>query len=151
MINIDKENNGGLYEKTDSIIYFIMLFATTFLFAVEIVEEKNYEYDISNTTKSIKVANLWVTEAFENPKEVVQLYDEDLNTLVINGTYMVWVMPIYFTLKIQVKGDKLVVKFNNFRYGTAKLKLDKTTIGLSDFYNKLDELAESLNQYYINF
>lgn len=124
---------------------------SSFAFAVEIVEEKNYEYDITNATKSIKVANLWVTEAYENPKEVVQLYDEDLNTLVINGTYMVWVMPISYTLKIQVKGNKLVVKFNNFRYGIAKLKLDKTTMGLSDFYTNCDKLAESLNQYYLDF
>ena len=134
-------------------ILFILI--SSFAFAVEIVEEKNYEYDITSATKSIKVANLWVTEAFENPKEVVQLYDEDLNTMVINGTYMVSIiistMPIYFTLKIQVKGNKLVVKFNNFRYGTAKLKLDKTTMGLSDFYNNCDKLAESLNQYYLNF
>lgn len=132
-------------------VLFIMLFATAFLFAVEIVEEKNYEYDISNTTKSIKIANLWVTEAFENPKEVVQLYDEDLNILVINGTYMVWVMPIYFTLKIQVKGDNLLVKFNNFRYGTAKMKINKTTTGLSDFYNNCDDLSKSLYDYYLNF
>ena len=130
-------------------ILFILI--SSFAFAVEIVEEKNYEYDISNATKSIKVANLWVTEAFEHPKEVVQLYDEDLNTMVINGTYMVWVQPIYFMLKIQVKGNKLIIKFNSFRYGKLKLKLDKTTMGLSDFYDKCDELAESLKQYYLDF
>lgn len=132
-------------------VLFIMLFATTFLFAVEVVQEKNYEYDISNVTKSIKVANLWVTEAFENPKEVVQLYDEDLNTMVINGTYMVWTMPIYFSLKIQVKGNKLILKFNNFKAGTMKMSVNKTTTGLSGFYEKCDELAESLNKYYLDF
>ena len=132
-------------------VLFIMLFATTFLFAVEVVQEKNYEYDISNVTKSIKVANLWVTEAFENPKEVVQLYDEDLNTMVINGTYMVWTMPIYFSLKIQIKGNKLILKFNNFKAGTMKLSVNKTTTGLSGFYEKCDELAESLNKYYLDF
>ena len=129
----------------------LFLLVSSFAFAVEVVQEKNYEYDISNATKSIKVANLWVTEAFENPKEVVQLYDEDLNTMVINGTYMVWTMPIYFTLKIQVKGNKLIVKFNNFKYGTMKLEVNKTTTGLSGFYEKCDELAESLNQYYLDF
>lgn len=134
-------------------ILFILI--SSFAFAVEIVEEKNYEYDITNATKSIKVANLWVTEAFENPKEVVQLYDEDLNTMVINGTYMVSIiistMPIYFTLKIQVKGNKLIVKFNNFKAGTMKLPVNKTTTGLSGFYEKCDELAESLNKYYLDF
>ena len=149
MINTDKENKGGFMKKLS--VLFILLFVTSLLFSVEIVEEKNYEYDISNYSKSIKIAKLWTTENFENSKDAIQLYDEEINTLVLNSNIMVWVMPLYYTMKIQIKDNKLIIKFNNFSAGTLKNKLSKSTTGISNLYENCDKLAESLFKYYTEY
>ena len=93
--------------------------------------------------------NLGIWISFKISKDVPKIEnDKELLEMV---SIIISTMPIYFTLKIQVKGNKLIVKFNNFKAGTMKLPVNKTTTGLSGFYEKCDELAESLNKYYLDF
>lgn len=140
-------------------LLFLMTFllVSTSIFAIEVENEKLYEYDISNcSVKSIKLAKMWLSEnsdnyGFNNYSNDKQMYDEDLNIMIIQGNAQVFVMPLYFTLKIQVKGDILKITFNNFSAGTSKMKINSRTTGLSTLYETCDEIAESVSKYYLEY
>ena len=131
-----------------------LMLVSTSLFAVEYKEEMSYEKEFEST-QSIKVAKLWVSDNFKSSKDVIDLYDEELGVLTGNGlcTYMkgILLMEYRFKFKISIKENKVKVTFNNFRVGQKRNIPNAKSTGLQDFYNELEEIAESIFKYYEEF
>ena len=138
-------------KKLFSILFALFMVST--VFAVEVKEKAEYEKQF-DTAQSIKVARLWVSENFNSGKDVIDTYDEELQVLIGNGNYTekgIVNIQFHFTFKITVKNNTVKIVFSNFKAGTKKFPLSKSTVGLDKFYAKLDSVAESLFKYYEDF
>lgn len=136
------------------ITLFLALFMVSAVFSAELKEKAEYEKEF-DSTQSIKIARLWVSENFKSGKNVIDTYDEELQILVGNGSCTEKVkllnMQFHFKFKITVKENKVKIVFSNFKVGEKHYALQKGTVGVDQFYKTLDKLAESLFQYYEDF
>ena len=132
----------------------LALFMVSAVFSAELKEKAEYEKEF-DSTQSIKIARLWVSENFKSGKNVIDTYDEELQILVGNGSCTEKVkllnMQFHFKFKITVKENKVKIVFSNFKVGEKHNELQKGTVGVDQFYKTLDKLAESLFQYYEDF
>lgn len=133
-------------------ILFILLSAT-FAFSTEIKDEIVCEHTF-DFEPSIKVAKLWISEAFTSGKNVVDFYDEDLKVLtgIASSKYKdEYVYTYNFKFKISIKKNTVKVVFNNMTAGTMKLPITPSHACVDEFYNDLETLAKSLFKYYEEF
>lgn len=115
----------------------------------EIQYSKYYEFETDKP--SIKIARLWVAETFNSAKSVIEMYDEELQTLVGTGTVTTGLISFKYSFKIQNKNNIISMKFYNFRTGTQDVPITPRTIGLKTLYSNIEHLEKSLEYYYKNF
>lgn len=116
------------------------------------LSENKYEreYSFSVPKANIKIAKLWVVETFNSSKDVIEMYDEDLNVLLGNGVKDGFT-PLFYSFKISTKNDNVTIKFYNIKSGTAKVSVGIGTTGLDSLFETFEDLAKDLNNYYSDF
>lgn len=121
----------------------------------EIQYSKYYEFETDKPT--IKIARLWVAETFNSAKSVIEMYDEELQTLVGTGVVNTGLMgtafsySLKYSFKIQNKNNIISIKFFNFRAGTNNEPIGPLTTGLKTLYSNIEYLTKSLEYYYKKF
>lgn len=112
--------------------------------------ERTFTFETSIT--SIKIAKLWVADTYNSAKDVIDMYDEDLNILVGTGAERGF-SNLTYSFKITCKKNTVTIRFNNIRsrdsYGYHAVGIGTT--GLESLLKKFEVLTISLKGAYDNF
>ncbi len=94
----------------------------------EIIFEKEFSFE-----PSIKIARLWLSEKYREERKVknyeIELYDEELKTLVVNEYYDSPKINAY-SFRVTIKGNKATVKF--FKFSTNSKRFHEFTEGIAE-------------------